>query len=227
MAKMKQKNQTRTGPTTRGGLVPGKLTNLVTNTAVNFMFNPEAYSLSKSNEWEKKVVTGQNLPRVIFKQGGAQSLTLKLHFDSQHQGYDVRSHTDPLWKMMMIDNSTENSSSGKGTPPPVAFEWGGVYFKAIITTMSQNFTLFDSKGTPLRCEVNITLEQFLDIQPQPQTQGASSTTAPQSETVTEGDRLDHVASRSTGDASNYRSVAEANNIDNPQALRNGQKLNVG
>ena len=223
---MPSANQTGgAGQVTRGGLVPAKITNLVTNEEIHFMFNPEQYTLTKSNSWTPKIVTGKNLPQVIFQSGGAQSLSLKLYFDSIESGDDVQDYTKGLWTMMMIDESNENADSGKGTPPPVAFEWGSLYFKAIMTKLSQNFTLFNEQGIPLRCEVNVDLQQFLDIVPASQdgtsTSGAS---APSSETAVQGDRMDLIASRTSGDPSNYREVASQNNIDDPQNLRNGQQI---
>lgn len=211
---------------TRGGLVPAKITNLISNQEVKCLFNPEQYTITKTNTWEKKNVIGQNLPNVSFSQGGAQSLKLKLIFDSLEAGSDVRAYTDPLWNMMMIDSSTENAQSGKGTPPPVAFEWGGLYFKAIITTMSQRYTLFSEAGVPLRCEVDVTLEQFLDIVPAEQTGSSRGGSAPGGDTVRQGDRIDHVAARSTGDPSNQRAVAEQNNIDDPSRIPNGTTLST-
>lgn len=211
---------------TRGGLVPAKITNLISNQEVKCLFNPEQYTITKTNTWEKKNVIGQNLPNVSFSQGGAQSLKLKLIFDSLEAGTDVRAYTDPLWNMMMIDSSTENAQSGKGTPPPVAFEWGGLYFKAIITTMSQRYTLFSEAGVPLRCEVDVTLEQFLDIVPAEQTGSSGGGSAPGGDTVRQGDRIDHVASRSTGDPNNQRAVAEQNNIDDPSRIPNGTTLST-
>lgn len=212
---------------TRGGLVAAKLINLVTNEEVKFMFNPYEYAIAKQNQWEKKPIVGQNLPAVTFQQGGAQTLSLTLHFDTQKDGTDVRGHTDQLWKLMMLDTSSENSRSGKSSPPPVAFSWGRLYFKAIITSMTQKFTLFDADGTPLRCEVSVSLEQYLDASEfQAQTTDAGGTTRPSNQIVRSGDRMDTISNDSTGDP-NYRPVAEQNNVDDPMRVRNGTNIRTG
>jgi hypothetical protein len=217
-----------TSTLTRGGLVPAKIVNLSTNEEVLFMFNPHEYKITKNNTWTEQKITGQNLPKVIFSEGGAPTLHLTLHFDTLAQGSaDVQYYTAPLWKMVMIDTTTENARTHKGTPPPVAFEWGRLYFKAIITSINENFTLFTPSGVPIRSTVEVDLKQFMDIAAQPpQVPEQSTQTAPQSTTAVQGDRLDHIAARTTGDASNYREVAEANNIDNPMQVRNGQTLNT-
>jgi hypothetical protein len=213
---------------TRGGLVPAKIVNLSTNEEVGFMFNPFEYTIAKTNTWEKKPVMGENLPRITFQQGGAETLNLTLHFDSLGEQADVREYTDLLWKMMMVDETKENPDSGKSAPPPVAFEWGRLYFKSIITSMSQKFTLFDADGTPLRCTIDIHLEQLLDdedyewqVPGQDTGQGAPRTT-----TVTEGDRMDNIAASTTGDSNNWRSIAETNNVDDPLNMQSGQTLHT-
>ena len=213
--------------TTRGELKPAKITNLFTKTEVSFMFNPFEYTISKSNTWEDKAPSGRNVPLVTFGQGGAQSLTLALHFDTQLlKNVDVRQYTAPLWTMMMIDQSKKNPRSNKGEPPLVAFEWGKLYFKAVITNMSEKFTLFTDKGIPVRCQVQITLRQYEDTEDLKPQQGAQSAAAPTATTtqVREGDRLDHIAADTSGNPSDYRKIAESNNIDNPLRIPSGTSL---
>lgn len=226
---------------TRGGLVPAKLINLATNEEVKFMFNPFEYTISKSNSWNKETGKASNVPVTTFMQGGPQQLKLTLHFDTLAAGTDVREHTQNLWKMMMLEQSTENQHSGKGTPPAVAFEWGRLYFKAVITSMSEKFTLFTAEGLPVRCQVDISLEQHMDgSQPPPQLGNTTPRTAPPRMGLTAllatgvsaqvamvavamaSTRMDHIASQTTGDAGNMRQVAERNNVDNPLKIRNGQ-----
>jgi LysM repeat protein len=210
---------------TKGGLAPATITNLKTNEVVKFMFNPFEYTISKQNTWQDKPVIGQNLPKVTFQQGGAETLNLTLHFDNQVSGGDVRSFTEPLWKMMMIDEQGKNARSGKGEPPPVMFEWGKLHFKAIITNMSQKFLLFNENGVPLRCTVEVSLRQYLDdADIAPQTSGAtSSSSTPTSATVVQGQRLDNIAAEN---GTSQRELAENNNIDNPLNVPSGTQLKV-
>ena len=129
---------------------------------------------------------------------------------------------------MMIDPDTIDTNTGKGQPPQVAFEWGGLYFKAIITTMSENFVLFDAEGVPLRSKVTITLQQFIDesdLPPQIQEQLANEQ-AQSTQQMQEGDRMDNVASQNGQQPGSYREIAEQNNIDNPQRVPNGTQLSV-
>jgi hypothetical protein len=208
---------------TKGGLAPATLTNLDTNEVVNFMFNPFEYTLSKSNTWQDKPVTGQNVPFINFQQGGAIKLKLTLHFDSQATGTDVRTFTDKLWKMVLINEAKVDTKTGKGQPPAVVFDWGKLHFKAIITSLSQHFTLFTETGIPLRCTVDVDLQQYLD---EPGETGAAQAggTTPASKPVTavQGQRLDNM----TKNPNDQRKVAEKNNLNNPLKVPNGTKLKM-
>lgn len=218
-----------TAPLTRGSLKPATITNLnVPDDVVHFMFNPFEFTISKTNAWDDKPISGTNVPLVTFKNGGAMSLTLNLYFDTTRNPSDVRAYTAPLWKMMMIDEAKADPKTGKGEPPPVAFEWGGLYFKAIIKTLTETFLLFDPEGVPLRSKAVVTLQQYIDVTdlpPQVQEQLANSA-AQATEQMQEGNRLDNVAAQNGQPPSNYRQIAEQNNIDNPQRVPNGTPLRV-
>jgi len=215
---------------TRGGLVAATITNLNnTGEIVHCMFNPYEYTVTKKNDYKKKDVIGKDVPKVTFQQGGAQSLALKLTFDTLPTGVDVRDRTALLWKMSLIDPTTINPDSDKGTPPPVAFEWGRLYFKAIITDLSEQFTLFSDTGTPLRCVVSLTLQQYEEptaYAPQGGETNVVNKKPEKTTTVVQGDRLDNIAAANTGSSSNYRDVAANNNIDNPLNVPSGTTLNT-
>jgi len=209
--------------TTRGGLKAGSITDTVTNDKVYFMFNPYEFTLTKQNNWKDKKNTGRNIPKVEFESGGPVTMKLTLHFDTQRSGGDVRYYTNRLWQMMMIKEQTRNTDTDKGQPPPVEFTWGeGLYFKAVITNMSQKFTLFSDSGVPLRCAVDISLKQFYDesvseaqILGMPPGQGTEPTI-----TMIEGQRFDLLANN----PEDYREMAEKNNVDNPLNVPNGTNL---
>ena len=212
---------------TRGGLAPATLTNTITNEVVKFMFNPYEYTIKKTNSWNNKSVTGLNLPLVTFEKGGAETVDLTLHFDTQANKTDVRAYTQPLWKMMMINEAGKSQRTGKGEPPPVTFEWGKLTFKAVILSMSEKFSVFTATGIPVRSTVDISLQQYLDeANVPPQILGAAAAEQKaKALKVVQGDRLDHIAA-SSGGASNYRQIAADNNINNPLKVPSGTTLKV-
>lgn len=202
---------------TRGGLRPGSITNLITNTIVKFHFNPHEFSISKSNSWVKRSSQGNDIPAIHFEEGGPQSLSLSLHFDTQAEGTPVTSVTNPLWKMMLVDSSQANQRTGKSQPPTVEFSWGPLAFKSIITQMSEKFVLFSDAGVPLRSVVDVSLQQYIE-------EGSSSSElgfttanvpAPQVQAVTSSDRIDLLADAMTGSPNGWKELAAQNDIENP------------
>lgn len=213
--------------TTRGGLEPAIIVNSETGETVRCMFNPHEYTLTKQNQWTRGITKGKNIPRLMFNQGGPQTLKLQLFFDTYAEGTDVREHTDPLWRMMMVDSDKMNHRTNKSEPPAVAFQWGGLVFIAVITNMTQKFTLFLKDGTPVRTTVDVTLEQLIDVEDfarQNPTSGGGE--AHKTRIVRAGERLDWIAFEAYGDATEWRRIAEANGLVNPLCLRPGQRLAI-
>lgn len=213
--------------TTLGGLEPAVIANLDTGETVRCMFNPHEYTLSKQNQWARGVTKGKNIPRLMFTQGGAQTLKLQLFFDTYAKGSDVREHTDPLWRMMMVDSDKINFRTNKSEPPAVAFQWGGLVFIAVITSMTQKFTLFLKDGTPVRATADVTLEQLVDVEDfarQNPTSGGGE--AHKTHIIRAGERLDLIAFEEYGDATQWRLIAAANGLTNPLQLRPGQRLSI-
>jgi len=213
--------------TTQGGLEPAVIANLDTGETVRCMFNPHEYTLTKRNQWTRGVTKGKNIPRLMFNQGGAQTLQLQLFFDTYAEGTDIREHTDPLWRMMMVDADKINHRTNKSEPPAVAFQWGGLVFIAVITNMTQKFTLFLKDGTPVRTTVDVTLEQLIDVEdfaPQNPTSGGGE--AAKTRVVCAGERIDLISFEEYGDPTQWRRIAGANGLTNPLRLRPGQRLTV-
>jgi hypothetical protein len=212
---------------TRGGLRPGSLTNTSTNTVVKFHFNPHEFSISKSNTWEQRAGQGNNIPSTHFKEGGPQTLSLSLHFDTQPQGTPVTTVTNPLWKMMLVDSSQEEQRTGKSQPPVVEFAWGPLAFKAIITQMSEKFVLFSDAGVPLRSVVDVSLQQFVAETATADELGftTANVPAPATQTVTSSDRIDLLAAGMTGAATGWRALASQNNISDPLNPVVGSSMN--
>ncbi|MHB0858033.1 MAG: CIS tube protein [Anaerolineae bacterium] len=212
-------------PETKGSLKPAIIENLTTHEVVFCMFNPHEYTLTKQNQWEAGEAKGLNVPKIKFRQGGAESLRLQLFFDTYSEGTDVRLHTAPLWKMMMVSAEMKNPKSNKSEPPRVAFHWGNLYFRAVIMDIAQRFTLFDRDGLPLRTTVNVTFQQVEDSEEfAAQNPTSGSGPAQRTHVVQAGDRLDLIAYRAYKDATRWRLIADANGLQNPLRLRDGQPL---
>ena len=133
-------------------------------------FNPNEVSISKSNKWEPENSSGTNLPDVHFKGEGARSLSLTLIFDSYERRADVRESTNKVLGLMDAPEDRSQTSQ-HARPPHVLFRWGDFEtFPAVITQLSQKFTLFLESGLPVRATLTLTLAGSApagDPQPEP------------------------------------------------------------
>ena len=214
-------------PATRGGLEPATLINMNTGETVLCMFNPYEYAITKRNQFEEGETKGLNVPRIRFKQGGAQTLKLQLLFDTYGERIDVRAHTDGLWRMMMVDEDKTDQRTNKSEPPHCIFQWGRFEFEAVITRMDEKLTLFLKDGTPVRTLVNISLQQVVDEEEHAkQNPTSGGGVAPKTRLLNASDRLDLIAWEEYGDATQWRLIAAANQIADPLHLRAGQVILV-
>ncbi len=210
---------------TRGDLAPAIIENLSTHAKVSCMFNPNEYTLSKQNQYSPDKVKGKNVPKVKFTQGGAETLKLQLFFDTYADRTDVRAHTEKLWQMMMVTQAKKNQKNNKSEPPHVAFVWGAFRFEAVITSLSQKFTLFLEDGTPVRTTVDISLQQVEDKNNHHAQNPTSGGGPPlRIHVVQAKDRLDLIAAQVYEDSTQWRLIARANGVVHPLRLREGQRL---
>jgi nucleoid-associated protein YgaU len=197
------------------------------STVVECLFNPTDYTFSKSNTWTPDKAPGKDIPIVNFQGGGPTTLQVSLMFDTYAAGkrQDVRDYTEKVVSLMNIAPNTTDSQSKTGRPPRVSFRWGNSWsFKAVITQISQHFTLFLSDGTPVRATLDVHFTQV-------EQQGTYHPTNPTSIAETQkvhlvgpGETIDGIAFRELGDASKWRLIADLNNLDNPMRLRPGDRL---
>lgn len=217
----------------QSGLAKAEIVSTESGERVKCLFNPKEYTFSKQNNW-KDQQTGKNVPQIEFGGGQPATLQMELFFDtyahfksSGAPPKDVRKeYTDKIWKLMIVDPKLTDAKNKKGRPPKVIFSWGQTWlFKAVITSITQKFTMFIADGTPVRATLNVSFRQVED-------EGALARQNPTSGgvggeriwTVNEGDTLGLIAYRELGDATRWREIADANQLTRVRRLRPGTVL---
>ena len=112
--------------------------------------------------------------------------------------------------------------------PWVRFEWGkakSVSFDGVLSSLSVDYSLFDVDGKPLRATCALSIEEAsVGLPGQNPTSGARE--ARRTHRVVAGDSLPQLAFHEYGDATAWRVIAEANDIDDPMVLVPGTDLLV-
>jgi nucleoid-associated protein YgaU len=167
-----------------------------------------------------------NAPGEAFGGGGSRQLSLKLFYDVTEpiEGRvidDVRIETNKLAELTRIDRDLDR-------PPVVQVTWGQAPigsdfpFTGVITSLTQTFVLFTSEGKPVRANVDVTFTEFLKPELDQRETDPEMTTY----RIKRGDSLASIAAAMYGDPSQWRIIAEANNLDDPRALEIGRTLSI-
>lgn len=194
------------------------------------LFNPAQLAISRTNTWQGDVMPGRGVPRLRYTGANSGTLAVELFFDTTNDGSDVGRYTGKIVALMDPDYSLPggDEAAREGRPPYVTFHWGDLHsFKAVINRLDLTFTYFSSAGTPLRATMNLLLRQY----------EASKAFGPQNPTsgtpdphrvhrVQPGETLDRIAARYYGDSTRWRTLATANGIEDPLALRPGVLLSI-
>ncbi|MEA2151708.1 MAG: hypothetical protein QOD69_3538, partial [Solirubrobacteraceae bacterium] len=201
---------------------------------IDCLFNPAQYAMTKINNYQVKPVPGASFGTPQFVGGQPREMSVEMLFDvtlSTPAKPSVRPITDALFKMMEVP-AGGSGSAGKA-PPTVTFRWGAFEsFKAVPTRLDVQFVLFRADGEPVRAWTRMDL---LQVAADPRSGGGTpaaqnpttrAAEAGSSCVVCEGDSLASLAYDAYGDATQWRAIARANDIDDPIRLRPGRRLRI-
>lgn len=195
-------------------------------------FNPSSLTISKTNVWEYEKSPAYNAPSAKFAGGEPATFSLSLFFDTYSMAdsdeKDVRFYTNQLLQLTLRGGGRAMYKV-PSDPPKVTFQWGKIeLFSAVVESVQVTFTMFDSEGRPIRAKADVTFRQKEkwgdDMIP---AQNPTSRTDPRkTRIVHSSQRLDQLAYEEYEDPRHWRTIAEANNIDNPFHLTDGQILSI-
>lgn len=195
---------------------------------IRFQFNPNRLSMTKTTEWRRKPARMAKSAAVPeFAGAGPRSLTLEMLLDATANHDDsVERQIEQL--MTACVPTPKSLSMNKPASPWVRFDWGTARttsFDGVLSSLSISYTLFDVDGKPLRATCSLSIDEATVDEPgQNPTSGALEAT--RTHQVVTGDRLAHIAWREYGDATAWRLIAAANDIDDPMYLAPGRELLV-
>jgi LysM repeat protein len=203
-----------------------KITNTDSNAEFEVLFNPSEYTFESSSKWEEQK-GNRRPPELQYTGGERKKLSMDLFFDTYETLKDVRQFTAQFAQLLVV--TTDNGNNGK-RPPVVQLSWGpanpdsGFPFVCVLASLKQNFVLFASDGTPVRAKLSVSFTEFaLPVQDEQKAPRRGSSPA-QTYTVRAHDTLNGITSAVWQDPTNWRLIAEQNDIDNPRILTPGTTL---
>ncbi|KOX34399.1 MULTISPECIES: LysM peptidoglycan-binding domain-containing protein [unclassified Streptomyces] len=195
---------------------------------LDLQFNPSTLELRKTTEWRRspsRMAEESSLPE--FVGSGPRELSLEVFLDAT--ATHDNSVEQAVEKLMKACVPTKASLGRKKPASPwVRFEWGSARttsFDGVLSNLSVSYTLFDVDGKPLRATCRLSIEEA-SVGPAGQNPTSGARTGRSTHVVVAGDSLALLAWREYGDATAWRVIAEANDIDDPMALVPGTELVV-
>ncbi|MEZ0094237.1 LysM peptidoglycan-binding domain-containing protein [Streptacidiphilus sp. EB129] len=194
---------------------------------LDFDFNPSQLALSRRAQWRRSPAAAArsgSVPEFMGPVPRTLSLEILLDRSQDPDSHDVRKNVELLFSC--CETTSASISAKQPSTPWVVFNWGAhstVRFTAYISSVDVSYVQFSTTGVPTRAVCQVQLNEIPSMTAgQNPTSGAL--TARRVHRVVSGDSLQFLAWREYGDATAWRTIAEANGIDDPAQLRPGTEL---
>lgn len=214
---------------------------------IEVLFNPTSLSITKPVNWREPQPPQQsstpstseaaslklNAPEIQFSGGGSRTLTLELLFDVT-EPVEIKGQKTPITDVRTLTNKivelthVQRGQSQEEPPPVCQLAWGkppkgsDFPFKGVITSLTQNFTLFRRNGCPVRATLSVQFREYLIPERDKKEIDPEFTTR----VVVRGDTVSSIAADLYRDPKQWRTIAEANRLDDPRQIAPGQRLNI-
>lgn len=210
---------------------------------IEFQFNPAEWSFEKSAHYAEINIAGLDSPVLQFVRGQNEKIELEMFFDSTEDGLgkgatSVTARTDLIYQLVKIEPARHappvctlvwNSSfPGADTGASIGGAQKRTAFKCVVEKVRHRYTMFSSKGVPLRATLNVTFREYKTLETQLTQLNLTSPDRTHAHTLERGDTLWGVAGRYYQRPGEWRAIAEdpANGIEDPRRLPVGRVLTI-
>lgn len=174
--------------------------------------------MDKENNFAAISVQGLDSPFLSFTNGGLETLSMELFFDSYEEGKDVREYTKQITDLLKIDPEIH-------APPVLRFIWGNANFTCVLKRVGKKFTMFRPDGVPVRATLSVTFQEYR-TESRSRERPLQSSDKTKIYTIKEGDSLWSISALSYGNPARWRSIALENGIENPRILEPGMRIKI-
>jgi len=147
-------------------------------------------------------------------------MTAELLVDTSSTLDDVREmYVDQLRGLMDLNRDLH-------APPVVRFVWDTQVFRGVIDSLNVTYVLFTSDGTPLRAKLSLSMKEYRPVAIQIKENPTSSPNFEKTYVVRRGDTLSGISFAVYRDPSEWRAIAELNQIQDPRSIAPGTVLRL-
>ena len=194
--------------------------------SMTVQFNPSEFSIDSSASFAEDGHIGstndEGKKKSQFLAEQRSSMKVKLTFDGftetgtldEEKAANVNKYIDLLRRLVKIDEELHR-------PPLCLFEWGTSSFMGYAEQINVQYTMFSSKGIPIRATVDLSIKSGENKR-----YALQSPDRTKRHIVTQGMPLYMVAYEAYDDPAEWRPIAGTNGIKNPRKLRTGSILRI-
>ena len=211
--------------------------------SIEALFNPNEFSLNRTVSWETQYAGGaeSGFSWQEFKSAAPKTLSINLFFDTYEArgGFSLASaaaqavpggslflspdatsvteYTDQMAELAELNQELHR-------PPMCKLTWGEYeVFRGVLNSLNMKFTMFMPDGMPVRATATCS---FIEYATEGVTRSRELHSADVHKThiVRDNETLHTIAAHKYNNPALWRTIARANNIVNPRAVRPGMTL---
>lgn len=185
-------------------LAKAEIVNTHTGERIPVMYNPEQYSIEQGNNFAEIGIPGLPVSPVQYVRGKGRTLSMELFFDTFERGEDVRRYSGRVVALLAPRQDTH-------APPILLFTMGQFALRCVLADAGQKYTMFLRDGTPVRATLNVRFTEYQAVEIE--FEQGFFVGPPTLHNITQGGTISQLAADYLGDPQAWRTIAEANNID--------------
>ncbi|MCB0563228.1 MAG: LysM peptidoglycan-binding domain-containing protein [Phaeodactylibacter sp.] len=189
------------------------------------LINPENYTQEFKIEYNEEQGEGTSANAQNYQKTANEKMDFRFLFD--RTGAFPDSLPKPDGVMGDINNFKDLTYKFLGEihrPPYLILTWGTLVFPCVLESLSIEYKLFKSDGTPIRAEIKAGFNKFVDEELRANEEDKQSPDLTKVHTVKDGETLHWLAYKVYGDSKYYIDIARVNQLVNFQTLQEGQQI---
>ncbi len=220
---------------------------------ITCQFNPTELTFSKNAQFAEIGIPGLDAPVQQFIRGGTETFSVELFFDTTDSGMgtnavSVTPIVNQFYQLVKQDPGTH-------APPQCLFMWGvpeqqlvfemeyqgeegterqiglaaedssaPYWFTFVVESIERKFLLFSPEGTPLRARLTVRMREYQTLEQMVARLESADRT--RTRIFKRRERLDRLSNQLYDTPTEWRRIAQANDIDDPRRIQPGTILQI-
>uniref|UniRef100_UPI0040572DD0 CIS tube protein n=1 Tax=Candidatus Electronema sp. TaxID=2698783 RepID=UPI0040572DD0 len=191
---------------------------------VEVQINPTSFSHEHSIAYSKNRIIGSIGEDLKYKRTNIEKISFEIVLDGTGVASEKKEAISVKEQIKIFKNIIYDYAGQKHQPKPVNLIWGSFSFNGRLVSLSIDYTMFASDGSPLRAKLKISVNGYTSKEEQAKKSNKSSPDLTHIIEVKAGDTLPLLCYQVYRDTSYYPDVARINGLNSLQEMRPGLKL---